>query len=81
MASVTREMVVTTATVTMRDVRLERELSLRDVEKRTGIGRGMLSKIERGIELPRGDVFLKLCDCYGIPPERWHIQVSWVTES
>lgn len=57
--------------LTLREVRQMRELSLRDVERETGISRATLSKIERGIELPRVDVMLWLSDVYGVSPHAW----------
>ena len=65
--------------LTLRQVRQKMGYSLRQVETETGIARGTLSKVERGVELPKGHVFLALADLYGVPPERWTMQIQWIT--
>ena len=79
MASVTSERVATLEKVhlTMREVRRMRGLSLRDVEVETGIARGTLSRIERGLEMPRPGHMLSICDCLGVHPNDWFAVHEW----
>ncbi len=44
----------------LREIREKRHLSIRDVEKGTGINRGKLSEIENGIRKPTYDQRLQL---------------------
>jgi len=72
-AAVDSERVATTGNthLTMREVRKLRGMSLRDVEAETGISRATLSKVERGIELPKVGHMLSLSDTYGVHPNDW----------
>jgi transcriptional regulator with XRE-family HTH domain len=47
---------------TLRELRLERGLSLRALEELTGVNRGILSQLERGRLIPAGDVLERLAD-------------------
>lgn len=52
--------------LTLRALRLERGLSIRDVENLSGISRACLSMIERGRELPTPEQLATLADVYGV---------------
>ena len=57
--------------MTLRELREQRGLSLLDVERDTGIHRGTLSKIERGIETPKAEQLAALSQRYGVDPAGW----------
>jgi len=63
--------------LTMRQVRKERELSLRDVERATGISRGILSRVERGVEVASPGLLVELSGVYGVDPGSWSLSVEW----
>ena len=75
----TSERVTTVATddLTLRDVRRLRGMTLREVQDVTGINRGTLSKIERGIEFPKPNVILSLSDLYGVLPDSWYHVIEY----
>lgn len=50
----------------MRMWREERELTLKDVELRTGINNGNLSRYERDLNFPSIELCIKLADLYGV---------------
>ena len=45
----------------MQEKRLSLGVSLYQLAKQTGISQGHLSKIERGLNIPRADVLQKIC--------------------
>ena len=45
-------------------LRVQADLSLRDVEARTSLDRADISKIERGRLIPTSDELRRLLDCY-----------------
>lgn len=51
----------------LREIRVAADLSLTEVEDLTGVGRGTLSKIERGVELPADKYVDALELAYGAP--------------
>ncbi len=51
---------------TLKENRLARGITLKDVEKATGINNGNLSRWERGEVLPNIDFCVQLADFYGI---------------
>lgn len=52
----------------LKDLRETKKLSLREVEKRTGISNAYLSQLERGdAENPTPQKLQKLASCYGVP--------------
>ncbi|MBN2416960.1 helix-turn-helix domain-containing protein [bacterium] len=54
----------------LRHLRKEKQLTLRDVEKSTGISNPYLSQIETGARKPPHPTILsKLASCYGVTPE------------
>jgi len=58
---------------TLRKIRKDRGMSLRDVEKITKISNGYLSQIETGArEIPRTSTLTKLAQGYGIPTEQMY---------
>jgi transcriptional regulator with XRE-family HTH domain len=60
----------------LRDLRQARELSLRDVERMTGIARTDLSKVERGRMLPRDEWLEALEQAYGADRLTWYVPPS-----
>jgi len=64
--------------VTLRELRRMRGLSLRDVERSTGIYRGQLSTIERGISIPSPATLQTLSELYGVPFDSWKVVVEYV---
>lgn len=58
---------------TLRDLREQRGLTLRQLERHTGIFSGRLSKLERGAESPTVAELLRLGEFYGIGPEHWRL--------
>lgn len=65
------------AQLTLRAVREVRGLSLRDVERETGISRAHLSKVERGIEVPKPKTLVALSDHYGVDSSCWELHVEY----
>lgn len=57
----------------LRELRLGRDLSIRDVEALTGIARTDLSKVERGRLLPRDEWIEALEQAYGAESSSWYI--------
>ena len=54
----------------LKTIRSMRKLSLRVVEKKTGISNAYLSQLERGdAENPSPDKLQRLAQCYGVPYE------------
>ena len=51
---------------TLKEHRLARGVTLKDVEKATGINNGNLSRWERGEVLPNIDFCVQLADFYGV---------------
>lgn len=64
--------------MTLRELRESRKLSLLDVERSTGIHRGTLSKIERGLEAPSPTQLLVLSERYGVNPSLWRGTIQFV---
>lgn len=56
--------------LTLRQFRKMLGLSLRAVEKGTGINRGLLSTYERGLVEPSASKLLTLADFFGLSPNR-----------
>ncbi|MHA1227402.1 MAG: helix-turn-helix domain-containing protein [Candidatus Hodarchaeales archaeon] len=55
----------------LKRVRKERKLTLRVVEKRTGISNAYLSQVENGkILKPSPSILYKLAECYGVSYEK-----------
>jgi len=52
----------------LKDYRTKKGLSLRDVEKLTGISNSHISLLERGFRKPSLDVINKLAKAYNIKP-------------
>lgn len=57
----------------LRELRQARELSLRDVERLTGIARTDLSKVERGRLLPRDEWLPEMEKAYGAEHSSWYV--------
>lgn len=51
---------------TFKQIRLERGITLREIENATGINNGNLSRWEQGKVLPNIEFCIKLADFYGI---------------
>lgn len=64
--------------MTLRELREQRKLSLLDVERSTGIHRGTLSKIERGLETPKAEQLVILSNRYGVDPGLWRATMQFV---
>lgn len=64
--------------MTLRELREQRHLSLLDVERDTGIHRGTLSKIERGIETPTPRQLDMLSARYGVDPTLWRATLMFI---
>ena len=63
----------------LRRARLHRDLSLREVERRTGRSNAYLSQVERGlIKQPDPIVLLELADLYGLNFETLAAWAHWV---
>ena len=60
------------AFLTLRTLREERGLSLREVEAAYGVSRPVLSRIERSVEMPSAALLMTLSDAYGVPLEGWY---------
>lgn len=54
----------------LRVIRAERGLTLRDAQRRTGVDKDTLSKIERGARHPRDSTLAKLAKGYDVPVEQ-----------
>jgi ribosome-binding protein aMBF1 (putative translation factor) len=50
----------------LKEQRLSRGITLKEIEKETGINNGNLSRWERGVVLPNIDFCVQLADYYGI---------------
>lgn len=64
--------------MTLRELRELRGLSLLTVERDTGIHRGTLSKIERGLETPKPEQLVVLSERYGVDPGLWRGTIQFV---
>lgn len=54
----------------MKAIRTARKMSLRDVQKLTGLNRGYLSRLERGlIRKPADEPVLKVATALDVPPD------------
>lgn len=53
----------------MREIRLEKEKSLLDVQKGTGLAHQNISRWERNIVMPSIDACVKLAEYYGVSLE------------
>ena len=53
-------------TLRVRELRLERDWSLRDLAHMTGISKSELSKYENGLAEPSITNYIKLCNVFGI---------------
>lgn len=60
--------VITTQTMSLRDLRRSREISLRELEQMTGINRAVWSQIERGHLLPQSRHLRLLGLALNVPP-------------
>lgn len=58
----------------LRDIRQARDLSLRELERDTGINRGIWSQIENGQLLPQARHLAALSEALGVPPDEWEIR-------
>ncbi len=65
---------------TLRELREARGCSLRAVEIMTGISRGTLSKVERGLEVPSAEQLVQLSRFYEVDPTRWVARVQYVID-
>lgn len=63
--------------VSLRELRCKHELSLRDVEKRTGIHRAVLSRVENGVEVPSPALLQRLSDLYGVEAASWKLFIEY----
>lgn len=63
--------------LTLREVRHRSGHSIRDVEDRTGIHRGVLSTIERGLRIPTLHELRALSHLYEVPLDHWHVVVEY----
>jgi transcriptional regulator with XRE-family HTH domain len=61
----------------MRELRLARRLSIREVERRTGISRARLSQLEHGRLLPRDEWLDALRVVYG-DEDTWYVPPAGV---
>lgn len=66
--------------MSLREFRLSRQLSLRDLAAMSGINRGTLSQIEQGKRLPEARQIRALSDALGVPAESWRIRFVLETE-
>jgi transcriptional regulator with XRE-family HTH domain len=57
----------------LRELRLERGLSIRDMEAESGIDRAYLSQLERGRLLPRDEWLDELEAAYGAERSTWYV--------
>lgn len=64
---------------TLRELRIERGLSLRETAALTGLHRGVISQIERGRLVARADEMRALQEAIGLPLETRVMLVSDVT--
>ncbi len=64
--------------MTLRELRELRRLSLLTVQRDTGIHRGTLSKIERGLEVPKPEQLVILSQRYGVDPALWRATIQYV---
>lgn len=71
---------VATTSLTLRALRLAREMSLRQLEGETGINRGVLSRIERGLVLPAPAQLAALAEALGVEHASWRIRFVLETE-
>ncbi len=53
----------------MREIRLEKEKSILDVEKETGLAHQNISRWERNLVMPSIDACVKLAEYYGVSIE------------
>lgn len=60
---------------TLADLRHGAGLSLREVQRRTGIKAPYLSEIERGIRHPHGRMLRLLSELYGVDPDGWALML------
>src|SRR4051794_9843691 len=59
----------------LREARNDRKLSLRDIEKTSGINTGYLSQLERGeVAHPRPAILQRVADAYGEP---FNVVMQW----
>ena len=80
MAGVTSQRVATTDPaewLSLRDLRILRGYSLRDVEQITKIDRATISRVERGIMTPRPTQLVALGAAYDIWPGDLMLFVEW----
>lgn len=80
MAGVTSQRVATTSPdewLSLRDLRLQRGLSLRDVEQLVKIDRATISRVERGIMTPTPTQLVALGAAYEIWPGDLMLFVEW----
>lgn len=61
--------------MTLRELRTDRGLSLRQLQERTGINRGCLSQLENGKRVPEAAHLVALSVALGVPVEAWHVRV------
>ena len=65
------------ATLSLRELRQQRDMTLRQVEADTGFNRGLISEIENGKRVPTPVHLLALSDLYGVPPEGWQLVIEY----
>lgn len=56
---------------TFRELRRQKNMSIRQVEAATGVFNPHLSEIERGIRFPTEEEFAALSEFYGVSREGW----------
>lgn len=66
---------VATPEKTLRQVRLDRGLSLSGLEGKTGLNRGTLSQIERGVRVPSAVELARILDGLDLSPDRVRVAV------
>lgn len=70
----TQRVVTTSGATPVRAVRETRGLSLRQLEERTGINRGVWSQIENGKHLPEPRHIAALSEALDVPAGQWRIR-------
>ena len=52
----------------LKKLRLKKVISLRDLEKMSGVSHATISRLENGIQKPRFVTIRKLAEALGVPP-------------